>query len=58
MRTVRLFVVTVLAAATLGLSASPALACPPDGYCPPCGNEKIDAIWTKVTGHPLFNCPW
>lgn len=58
MRRVRLLVVTGIAAATLGLGALPAHACQSDGYCPPCGNEKIDQIWTKVTGHPLFHCPW
>lgn len=60
MKRARLFVVTAVAAASLGIAAAPASSCPPDDQmsCPPCGNEKIDAIWRKITGHDLFSCPW
>lgn len=58
MKRIRYIVLTALAAASIGVAATPAYACPPDGYCPPCGNEKIDAIWRKLTGHDLFTCPF
>lgn len=58
MKRFRIALVTALAAASLGIAAAPASACPPDDSmsCPPCGNEKIDGIWQKLTGRPLFNC--
>ena len=58
MKRFRIALVTALAAASLGVAAPPASACPPDEQmpCPPCGNEKIDAYWQKLTGRPLFNC--
>ena len=60
MKRLRIALVTAVAAASLGVVAAPASACPPDEQmpCPPCGNEKIDAIWRKITGHDLFTCPF
>ncbi|MDQ3981196.1 MAG: hypothetical protein M3271_00785 [Actinomycetota bacterium] len=60
MKRIRYLIVAALAAASVGIAAPPASACPPDEQmpCPPCGNETIDAVWRKITGHNLFVCPY
>ena len=48
----RLFLVTAVAAASLGLAAGPASACQPERPCPPC---SYDETWNKLMrklGHP------
>ena len=58
MSRLRIALVTAVAAASLGLTASPASACPPDDQvsCPPCGDSKVEALYRKLTGKDLFNC--
>ncbi len=59
MKRLRIALVTAIAAASLGVAAPPASACPPDEQmpCPPCpGDERVDALWRKITGHNLFVC--
>ncbi len=59
MKRLRYFVVAALAAASIGFGAAPASACPPDEQmpCQPCpGDETVDALWRKLTGHNLFVC--
>lgn len=59
MKRLRIALVTAVAAASLGIAAPPASACPPDDQvgCPQCPNDdKVNALWQKLTGRPLFNC--
>lgn len=54
MKRIRIFVVTALAAASLGLVAAPASACQPDANC--CTDNALNERWKKHTGDDLFIC--
>ena len=55
----RIALISAVAAASLGVGAAPASACPPDEQmsCPPCpGDDKVEALYRKLTGRDLFAC--
>ena len=59
MKRLRIALITAVAAASLGIAAPPASACPPDDSAScPCGGEdsKVEALYRKLTGKDLFNC--
>lgn len=55
MRRLRITLVTALAAASLGIAAPPASACPPDDQVP-CQCDEANEYWERLTGQRLLNC--
>jgi hypothetical protein len=53
MRSVRVLVVTALAAASIGVAAAPASACQPERPCPPCSYNETWNKLMRLFGH---NC--
>jgi hypothetical protein len=50
----RLFLVTAMTAASLGLAAAPASACQPERPCPPCSTNET---WNKLMRTLGHYCP-
>ena len=50
-----LLVVAALATASIGFTAAPASACPPDDQAP-CQCEDANDFWKRLTGQRLLNC--
>lgn len=56
MKRMRIALVTALAAASLGIAAPPASACPPEDQ-PPCPCDNANEYFERLTGQPrLLNC--
>jgi hypothetical protein len=52
MKSMRLIVVAVMAAASLGLGAASVSACQPERPCPPCSYNETWNKLMRLLGHP------
>lgn len=56
MKKIRVLAVAAIAAASIGITAAPASACPPDDQVQCCSESNANQLWRKLTGNDLYHC--